>query len=89
VLATTGDNRVSSGSPSVGESSSAESSERLGEPERNTRYALIGPGMGVFALMIIAWRIREECMTVSTEIVKAEETTRYIFSKLRCNQRRA
>lgn len=58
VLATVGENRVSSGSPSVGESSSGESSERIGEPERNTLYALIGAGMGVFALTIIAWRIR-------------------------------
>jgi sugar lactone lactonase YvrE len=58
VLATVGENRVSSGSPSVGETSSGESSERIGEPERNAPYALIGAGMGVFALTTIVWLIR-------------------------------
>src|SRR5437763_14940602 len=57
VLATVGGDRVSSGSPSVGETSSGESSERIGGPERNVPYALIGAGMGVFALTIIVWRI--------------------------------
>ena len=55
VLATVGENRVSAESPSVGESSSGESSERITEPEQNIPYVLIGAGMGVFLWAIIAW----------------------------------
>jgi len=57
VLATVGENRAS-GSPAAGEGSSGESSERVAEPKQKTLYALLGAGMGVFALTIIVWRIR-------------------------------
>jgi hypothetical protein len=57
VLATVGDS-VSSGSPSVGESSSGENSGKASEPRPNAAYALIGAGMGVVALTIIVWHIR-------------------------------
>ena len=58
VLATVGENRTSSGNPSVGESSSGESSERVAEPKQNAPYTLIGAGIGVFALTFIVWRIQ-------------------------------
>ena len=58
VLATVGENRTSSGNPSVGESSSDESSERVAEPKQNAPYTLIGAGIGVFALTFIVWRIQ-------------------------------
>ena len=57
VLATVGESRVSSESPSAGESSSGESSERIAEPKQNAPYALIGVGVGVFALTVIVWRV--------------------------------
>lgn len=58
VLASVGVNRVSSGTPTTaGESSSGESSEGANEPERNAPYALIGAGVGVFALTVIVWRV--------------------------------
>ena len=59
VLATVGESRVSSESPSVGESSSGESSERMAEPKHYMPYA-IGAGIGGIALTIVfvwrAWR---------------------------------
>ena len=58
VLATAGESKVSSQGPSTGESSSGESSEGIAEPKQHIPYALIGAGLGVFALTtIIAWRI--------------------------------
>ncbi len=57
VLATVGEYRTSSESPPVGESSSGGSSERTAEPKQNARYALIGAGVGVFALTIIVWLV--------------------------------
>jgi hypothetical protein len=58
VLGTVGESRVSSGSPTADESSSRESPERTAKPKPNIPYALIGVGMGVFALTIIVWRTR-------------------------------
>jgi hypothetical protein len=57
VLATVGENGVSSGSPSVDESSSDESYERGSKPTQNAPYALIGAGAGIFALSLIVWRV--------------------------------
>ncbi|MCP9495788.1 MAG: hypothetical protein MSG64_15175 [Pyrinomonadaceae bacterium MAG19_C2-C3] len=57
ILATVGDNGMSSGISSAGESSSSESSERTDEPKQNIPYALIGAGTGVFASTIIVWRV--------------------------------
>lgn len=58
VLTTVGESSVSSVSPDDGESSSGESSERIAEPKQNIPHALIGAGIGVFALTtIIVWRV--------------------------------
>jgi sugar lactone lactonase YvrE len=57
ILAQTGENRTSSENPSIG-GSSGESSERVAEPKHNAPYALIGAGIGVFALTFTIWRIR-------------------------------
>jgi hypothetical protein len=59
VLATVGENRTSADSPSAGATPPAENSERTTTtPERKAPYALIGAGVGVFALTVIAWRVR-------------------------------
>ena len=58
ILATIEENGTSSASPSIGESSYGEGSERVAEPKQNTRYALIGVGIGIFALTFIVWHIR-------------------------------
>lgn len=58
VLATVGGNRASAESPSAGATSSGENPERTAPVERTAPYALIGAGVGVCALTIIAWRAR-------------------------------
>lgn len=58
VLATVGENTASSGSSSVSESSSGESSERVAEPKQNALYALLGVGIGTSALTFIVWLIQ-------------------------------
>jgi hypothetical protein len=58
VLATVGESGVSSGSPTADESLSSESSERIAKPRQTIPYALIGVGISVFALTIIAWCTR-------------------------------
>ena len=58
VLATVGEGRVSAGTPPAGEITPGGSPGGMAEPKRNAPYALIGAGVGVFALTVIAWRIR-------------------------------
>ena len=58
VLAIVGENNISSGTHTVRDASSDEDSEAADETKRNTRYVLIGAGIGVFVLTAIAWRIR-------------------------------
>ncbi|HEX8745896.1 MAG TPA: hypothetical protein VF717_01780 [Pyrinomonadaceae bacterium] len=59
-LATVGENRTSSGNPATGESSSNNSPGRVAGFERNILYALIGAGMGVFALIVIVGLVRRK-----------------------------
>lgn len=59
VLAIVGENRMSLGTPSLGESSSGENAERTVQLKQSARYSLIGAGVGVLALIIIGslvWR---------------------------------
>jgi hypothetical protein len=46
-------------SPSVGESSSGESSERKSESRSGTLSILLGALAGTFALTVIAWHVRK------------------------------
>ncbi len=54
LLASVGEN----GKPSVGESTSGESSESEAESKPRVPYILLGVGASVFALIIIIWRVR-------------------------------
>ena len=57
-LATIGETRMSSGSPSVGESSSGGILERSAESRPSAPYVLLGGGVIIFALTIVIWRVR-------------------------------
>jgi hypothetical protein len=62
VLATVGENGVSSGSPPVGETSSAEGSERNSKSRQRALYAVLGAA-GIPTLIIIAWLVRRRILS--------------------------
>ena len=67
VLATVGENTVSSGSPAADIASSRERSEKVDEPKQNISYVLLGTGMAVFPLAIIGWLVWSRCVIINME----------------------
>ena len=58
VLGAVGEHGTPRGSTPAGDNPSGESSERVAEPKRNIPSALIGAGMGAFALTLAVWLVR-------------------------------
>ncbi len=57
VVATIGDTRMASSSPSVGESSSGGNSERSARSKPSVPYVLLGAGVVIFVLSIVIWGV--------------------------------
>jgi len=58
VVATIGETRMASGSPSLGESSAGGSSERSTGSKPSVPYVLLGGGVVILVLSIVTWRLR-------------------------------